>query len=122
MVAVVQIAQEEASFQYKRAAAIDACKRNKAALENNPTFFSSRKPIQQQIEKLISKHYSITDARYINYRAGGKNHKPAIAIKISNPTILSRKLRALFADIDLVADSIVFQENVNTGAHIFLIH
>lgn len=122
MVAVVQIAQEEASFQYKRAAAIDACKRNKAALDKNPAFFDARKPLQAQIEKLINSKYSITDARYINYRPGGNGHKPAIAIKISNPSILSRKLRELFAEIDLVAPDVVFQENVNTGAHIFLIH
>lgn len=121
MVAVVQINHEEASYAHKRSAAVDAKRRNEEALLKNPAFFDDKKPILVELEKLIGRKYSITDRRFVNYRAGGGAHKPAIAIKIDSPTIRSSKLRELHEEIDKVNPNIIFQENVNTGSHIYLI-
>lgn len=121
MVSVVQINADEAAVQYKRSAAIDAKKRNEDALKKNPDFFNSRQTLLAQVDRLIGRKYSITDRRYVNYRPGGNGHKPAVAIKIGSPSIKSSKLQELFLELDAVAPDIIFQENVNTGAHIYLI-
>lgn len=124
MVKHTTISTDEASFPHKRGAAIDAKKRNDKALADNPTFFNdpARQSLYNQLEKLIGQYYSITDRRFTNYRPGGNGHKPAIAIKISNPSIFRTKLSKLLVDIDQIDPNIELKENTTTGSHIYEIY